>query len=181
MFVHTINVHCTKQAFRPAWRDGPGSRSVPRATVGRKTGPEFGSIIKSRMVDETPDPAVLSPWLAERVAGFHGPLTVERLQGGQSNPTFRLVTPESAYVLRRKPFGDLLPSAHAVERDAVATAVETLAERETALPPPSPIGGIARPKGFLAFVMVTVAPASRSSIAMGLPTIFERPITTALA
>lgn len=44
-------------------------------------------------------------------------MTVERLTGGQSNPTFRLSTPGAAYVLRRKPFGDLLPSAHAVERE----------------------------------------------------------------
>ena len=66
---------------------------------------------------ETPDPSVLSPWLTEHVPGFKGPVTVERLQGGQSNPTFRLTTPGAAYVLRRKPFGNLLPSAHAVERE----------------------------------------------------------------
>lgn len=69
------------------------------------------------MRTETPAPVVLLPWLEEHVLGFHGPLEVERLNGGQSNPTFRLTTPEAAYVLRRKPFGELLPSAHAVERE----------------------------------------------------------------
>ncbi len=66
---------------------------------------------------EAPDPAALEPWFNEYVAGFHGPLTIERLHGGQSNPTFRLTAPGAAYVLRRKPFGNLLPSAHAVERE----------------------------------------------------------------
>jgi aminoglycoside phosphotransferase (APT) family kinase protein len=69
------------------------------------------------MRSETPDPAALRPWFEQHVAGFSGPLTVKRLQGGQSNPTFLLATPGAAYVLRRKPFGDLLPSAHAVERE----------------------------------------------------------------
>jgi aminoglycoside phosphotransferase (APT) family kinase protein len=69
------------------------------------------------MREENPDPAALYPWLEEHIPGLRGPLTVERLKGGQSNPTFRLSTPSAAYVLRRKPFGILLPSAHAVERE----------------------------------------------------------------
>ena len=59
----------------------------------------------------------LEPWLRERVAGFAGPVEVRRFKGGQSNPTFELVTPAARYVLRRKPEGKLLPSAHAVERE----------------------------------------------------------------
>ena len=59
----------------------------------------------------------ITPWLAEHVPGFAGPLTVEPLRGGQSNPTFSLATPAARYVLRRKPPGPLLPSAHAVERE----------------------------------------------------------------
>ena len=43
------------------------------------------------------------------VPGFHGPLSVMQFKGGQSNPTYRLGTPLGAYVLRRKPFGPLLP------------------------------------------------------------------------
>jgi aminoglycoside phosphotransferase (APT) family kinase protein len=59
----------------------------------------------------------LEPWLRAKVEGFAGPLEVRRFKGGQSNPTFELETPRRSYVLRRKPEGKLLPSAHAVERE----------------------------------------------------------------
>lgn len=59
----------------------------------------------------------LAAWMAAHVPGFAGPLQVDRLAGGQSNPTFRLTTPDRAYVLRRKPLGPVLPSAHAVDRE----------------------------------------------------------------
>ena len=49
--------------------------------------------------------------------GFEGPLTYAKFAGGQSNPTYRIDTPARAYVLRRKPFGPILPSAHAVDRE----------------------------------------------------------------
>ena len=48
---------------------------------------------------------------------IEGPLTVLQFKGGQSNPTYRLDTPSRSYVMRRKPFGKLLPSAHAVDRE----------------------------------------------------------------
>jgi aminoglycoside phosphotransferase (APT) family kinase protein len=51
------------------------------------------------------------------VDGFAGPLEVRQFKGGQSNPTYQLVTPRQKYVLRRKPPGKLLPSAHAVDRE----------------------------------------------------------------
>ena len=63
------------------------------------------------------DEAALKGWLATEVEGFEGPLSVSQFKGGQSNPTYRLDTPGRAYVLRRKPFGTLLPSAHAVDRE----------------------------------------------------------------
>ena len=59
----------------------------------------------------------LAEWLSAHVEGFAGPLAVMQFEGGQSNPTYRLETPARTYVLRRKPFGTLLPSAHAVERE----------------------------------------------------------------
>ncbi len=59
----------------------------------------------------------LDAWLAGNVEGYRGPLTVSQFKGGQSNPTYRLDTPACSYVLRRKPFGKLLPSAHAVDRE----------------------------------------------------------------
>jgi aminoglycoside phosphotransferase (APT) family kinase protein len=63
------------------------------------------------------DEAALDAWMAEHVEGYAGPLEVSQFRGGQSNPTYRLATPDRAYVLRRKPFGPLLPSAHAVDRE----------------------------------------------------------------
>ena len=59
----------------------------------------------------------LEAWLTERLPGFGGPLQVCQFSGGQSNPTYQLLTPTRSYVLRRKPSGVLLPSAHAIERE----------------------------------------------------------------
>jgi len=70
------------------------------------------------------DEAALAGWMAGAIPGFIGPLTVEQFKGGQSNPTYKLVTPGKSYVLRRKPPGVLLPGAHAVDREAkVLTAL----------------------------------------------------------
>ena len=63
------------------------------------------------------DEARLEAWLKGNVEGYEGPLEVRQFKGGQSNPTYQLVTPAKRYVLRRKPPGKLLPSAHAVDRE----------------------------------------------------------------
>jgi len=63
------------------------------------------------------DEAALARYLRARIEGFGGDLTVEQFKGGQSNPTFRLTAGGHRYVLRRKPPGELLPSAHAVDRE----------------------------------------------------------------
>ena len=63
------------------------------------------------------DEARLGDWLAANVAGFAGLEKVEKFPGGQSNPTYRIDAASGSYVLRRKPFGPILPSAHAVERE----------------------------------------------------------------
>ena len=63
------------------------------------------------------DETRLHEYLGDHVAGYAGPLTVVQFKGGQSNPTYRLETPTRRYVLRRKPPGKLLPSAHAVDRE----------------------------------------------------------------
>jgi aminoglycoside phosphotransferase (APT) family kinase protein len=60
----------------------------------------------------------LAAWLEANIVGYRGPLSIERFKGGQSNPTFKLITPDKNYVLRRKPSGPLLKGAHAVEREA---------------------------------------------------------------
>jgi aminoglycoside phosphotransferase (APT) family kinase protein len=64
------------------------------------------------------DEAALARWMAEHVEGYAGPLQVEQFRGGQSNPTYKLITPARNYVLRRKPPGTLVKGAHAVEREA---------------------------------------------------------------
>jgi aminoglycoside phosphotransferase (APT) family kinase protein len=61
----------------------------------------------------------LEAWLSENLDGFRGPLSIERFSGGQSNPTYKLITPRQSYVMRSKPgpVAKLLPSAHAIERE----------------------------------------------------------------
>ncbi len=69
----------------------------------------------------------LEQYLADMVDGFEGPMTVNEFKGGQSNPTYQLVTPNRKYVMRRKPPGTLLPSAHAVDREyRVITALYSI-------------------------------------------------------
>jgi aminoglycoside phosphotransferase (APT) family kinase protein len=63
------------------------------------------------------DEARLDAWLAEHVEGYSGGLQVLQFKGGQSNPTFWLADRERQYVLRKKPPGKLLQSAHAVDRE----------------------------------------------------------------
>jgi aminoglycoside phosphotransferase (APT) family kinase protein len=61
----------------------------------------------------------LQAYLQQHLPGFAGPLTVEQFKGGQSNPTYKLVTPQASYAMRSKPgpVAKLLPSAHAIERE----------------------------------------------------------------
>ncbi len=82
------------------------------------------------------DAARLEKWLGDHVRGFCGPCTVRQFKGGQSNPTYLVGTPGRCYVLRRKPPGKLLPSAHAVDREfRVISALYS-----QAFPVPEPIG-----------------------------------------
>ena len=71
------------------------------------------SVAESHRFDE----AALHNWMQAHVEGYEGPLEVRQFKGGQSNPTYQLVTPNKKYVMRRKPPGKLLPSAHAVDRE----------------------------------------------------------------
>jgi aminoglycoside phosphotransferase (APT) family kinase protein len=76
--------------------------------------------------------AVLDRYLRQRVPGLEGALAVERVAGGQSNPTYFLSYGNRALVLRKKPAGEVLPSAHAVDREyRVLTA---LARTDVAVP-----------------------------------------------
>src|SRR5579859_1528514 len=66
--------------------------------------------------------ARLEAWLREHLPGFSRLHSIQKFAGGQSNPTYRLQDGINQYVLRRKPFGVLLPSAHAVEREFRVTS-----------------------------------------------------------
>jgi aminoglycoside phosphotransferase (APT) family kinase protein len=65
------------------------------------------------------DTGALTAWLREHLPGFSGPVSLEMFKGGQSNPTYKLITPTQNYVMRTKPgpVAKLLPSAHAIERE----------------------------------------------------------------
>jgi aminoglycoside phosphotransferase (APT) family kinase protein len=78
------------------------------------------------------DEAALERYLVAHVKGFRGPIEVKQFQGGQSNPTYYIRAGSGEYVLRRKPPGKLLPSAHAVDREyRVITAL-----RDSGVPVP---------------------------------------------
>ncbi|MDR2239767.1 MAG: phosphotransferase family protein [Zoogloeaceae bacterium] len=63
------------------------------------------------------DPKPLEAWLCANLMEYRGPLKISQFEGGQSNPTFLLATPSSEYVLRKQPPGQLLQSAHAIDRE----------------------------------------------------------------
>jgi aminoglycoside phosphotransferase (APT) family kinase protein len=66
---------------------------------------------------EALDVEALASWLEANVEGLQGPIRLTKFEGGQSNPTYRLDAASGSYALRRKPFGQLLKSAHAVDRE----------------------------------------------------------------
>ena len=82
---------------------------------------DFDQFVGTRAVSAAHaiDIEALSAWLSTHLEGFQGPLTVEMFKGGQSNPTYKLITPGQSYVMRAKPgpVAKLLPSAHAIERE----------------------------------------------------------------
>ena len=69
------------------------------------------------MSEQAIDEAALGSWLDANVEGFIGPFELTKFASGQSNPTYKISAASGEYVLRRKPFGKLLPSAHAVDRE----------------------------------------------------------------
>jgi aminoglycoside phosphotransferase (APT) family kinase protein len=99
--------------------------SLPEANTGTKPVAEQHAF----------DVAALGRYLAAELPGFAGPIAVEQFKGGQSNPTYKLLTPGRVYVLRAKPgpAAKLLPSAHAIEREF--TVMRALAG--TAVPVPA--------------------------------------------
>jgi aminoglycoside phosphotransferase (APT) family kinase protein len=78
------------------------------------------------------DIARLAAWMQTHIGGFAGPIEVQQFAGGQSNPTFLVCSATHRYVLRRKPTGRLLPSAHAVDREY--RVIRALADTDVPVP-----------------------------------------------
>lgn len=98
---------------RSAWTSQPERSEIDSFSGTQDVDPRFAF-----------DATALEAWLVEHVRGYAGPLSIRQFKGGQSNPTFELTTPRHRYVLRRKPAGALLRSAHAVDREfAVISAL----------------------------------------------------------
>lgn len=85
------------------------AHQMPRGTATTTGGSDLGSPIAI---------AAIENWMFDHVAGFAGPLSVEKFEGGQSNPTYRLSSRDGRYVLRKQPIGDLPRGAHDVLREA---------------------------------------------------------------
>ena len=82
------------------------------------------------------DSNLLQEWINDNVANSGDIEKIEQFKGGQSNPTYKILTSKDAFVLRRKPPGKLLPKAHAVDREyKVITALN-----ETDVPVPKTYG-----------------------------------------
>jgi aminoglycoside phosphotransferase (APT) family kinase protein len=119
-----------------SWRARAGwwkGRTVPGERVVSVSGSGAGAAtLVPVLANHRFDEARLVHYLEQHLAGFRGPCQIRQFQGGQSNPTFHLATADAAYVLRKKPPGVLLPSAHAVDREF--TVMRALAR--TAVPVP---------------------------------------------
>jgi aminoglycoside phosphotransferase (APT) family kinase protein len=100
------------------------------AEPARKYLGDVGEVRAAHRIDESR----LATFLGDTVDDYAGPLSVRQFEGGQSNPTYLLITPVRQYVLRRKPPGVLLKSAHAVDREF--RVMKTLFERGFPVPEP---------------------------------------------
>lgn len=83
-------------------------------TIGADENSGTTSVRDGHRFDETR----FAAWVTANIEGVTGPIRVEQFKGGQSNPTYKLVTPDKAYVMRRKPRGPIVKGAHAVDREA---------------------------------------------------------------
>ena len=86
--------------------------------------------------DDTIDAAAVGAWMKGHMPDIDGLATLSKFKGGQSNPTYRVDAGGKSYVLRRQPFGKLLPSAHAVDREYRLIA----GLHPTGFPVPAPFG-----------------------------------------
>ena len=95
---------------------------------------DFQHFVGTRAATQAFDLEAFGVWARQHLEGFAGPLQVEQFKGGQSNPTFKLITPRRTYVMRSKPgpAAKLLPSAHAIEREYAV--MRALADSDVPVP-----------------------------------------------
>ena len=97
------------------------THQITGTKVDNVTMSQFDHFVGTRPVSGSHgfDVDALEQWLSANLTDFQGPLRVEMFKGGQSNPTYKLITPACVYVMRAKPgpVAKLLPSAHAIERE----------------------------------------------------------------
>ena len=119
--------YCQQAVCSPTRSSSPPSTAfriwtIPSGMISRPTARRQPALNAFQFQHMTNDPqqldiAALARYLQDHVPGFEGPVVAEKFSGGQSNPTFLLRTPKTRYVLRRQPPGELLKSAHAVDRE----------------------------------------------------------------
>lgn len=107
-------------------------RTALAATIARTPDTTVSDAMAQGAAPFSPDPDALAEWLAAHVDGFTGPVALSRLRGGQSNPTFLVTSRSGQLVIRCKPPGPLLPSAHAVDREF--RVMQALAGSEVPVP-----------------------------------------------
>ena len=97
----------------------PDPDAAARGWAGRSASPRHrqAGVQEASMSEQQLDVELLGRWLEANVEGFQGPFELTKFPSGQSNPTYRIRAASGDYVMRRKPFGKLLPSAHAVDRE----------------------------------------------------------------
>ena len=105
---------------------------------------------QERMMSEARE-SRLAAWMERHVPGFEGPLSLHRLSGGQSNPTWRIEARSGQYVLRQKPVGNVLPSAHQVDREF--RVMQALAETDVPVPRMHALCGEESIMGSIFFIM----------------------------
>ena len=95
--------------------------ATPDSPASARETPDYSAFVGTHEITQQQrfDIDTLSEWLRAHVDSFRAPLSIEQFAGGQSNPTFKLITPSRRYVMRTKPgpAAKLLPSAHAIERE----------------------------------------------------------------
>jgi aminoglycoside phosphotransferase (APT) family kinase protein len=131
---------------------------LPASSLSRSGASEASLAAQADHPGVTPDSDLdersLLAWCGANVPDFAGPLSIRRFEGGQSNPTYQLLTPGRRYVLRRKPMGELLSSAHALDREF--RVLRALHDARFAVPQPLAFCGDEATLGAIFYVMAMV-------------------------